>query len=62
MINLLFHLINLVAMATNRGVKVVDKEITDYYKDVDFTKWIGKKVYVGADRKFNNLKITIRNK
>jgi len=36
-------------MATNRGVKVVDKEITDYYKDINFTEWIGKKVYVGAD-------------
>lgn len=57
-----WHVLSRVAMATNRGVKVVDKEITHYYKDVDFTKWIGKKVFVGADRKFNNITISIRNK
>ena len=61
-IRMRWHILSRVAMATHRGVKVVDKEITDYYKDVDFTKWIGKKVYVGADRKFNNITISIRNK
>ena len=57
-----WHVLSRVAMATNRGLKVVDKEITDFYSDIDFTKWIGKRVFVSADRKFNNLKISITKK
>jgi hypothetical protein len=59
-IRMRWHVLSRVAMATNRGVKIVDKEITEYYKDVDFTKWIGKKVFVSADKDYNNLKISIK--
>ncbi len=57
-----WHVLSRVAMATNRGVKLVDKEITNFYSDIDFTKWIGKRVFVSADRKFNNIKISITKK
>ena len=53
-----WHVLSRVAMATNRGAKVVDKEIADFYSDTDFTKWIGKRVFVSADKKFNNIKIS----
>ena len=49
-------------MATNRGLKVIDKEITSYFNDIDFTKWIGKKVFVSWDKNYNNLEISINDK
>ena len=57
-----WHVLSRVAMATNRGLKSIDKEITEYYKDIDFTKWYGKKVFVSADKNFENLNISIRKK
>lgn len=55
-----WHVLSRVAMATNRGLKLVDTEIVSYYKDIDFTKWYGKKVFVSSDKNFNNIKISIK--
>ena len=57
-----WHVLSRVAMATNRGHKEVNKEIQDYFSDVDFTKWYGRKVFVSSDRKFMNIKIEIQRK
>jgi hypothetical protein len=57
-----WHVLSRVAMATNRGLKVIDKEITSYFNDIDFTKWIGKKVFVSCDKNYNNLEISINDK
>jgi hypothetical protein len=46
-----WHVLSRVAMATNRGLKIVSKDIKEFYPDVDFNKWIGKRVFVSWDNK-----------
>jgi hypothetical protein len=42
-----WHILSRVAMATNRGHKNVAKEVKDFFPDIDFESWYGKKVFVG---------------
>lgn len=44
-----WHVLSRVAMATNRGHKDVNKEIKEFYPDVNFESWYGKKVFVYID-------------
>lgn len=55
-----WHVLSRVAMATNRGLKEIDSEIVEYFGDVDFTKWYGKKVFVSSDKKFTNISISVK--
>jgi len=43
-----WHVLSRVAMATNRGHKNISKVVEDFYPDVDFNSWYGKKVFVGV--------------
>jgi hypothetical protein len=43
-----WHILSRIAMATNRGHKNINKVVEDYYPDVDFNSWYGKKVFVGV--------------
>ena len=45
-----WHVLSRVAMATNRGHKNVDSIISNYYTDIDFTKWYDVKTWVGVNR------------
>lgn len=44
-----WHILSRIAMAHNRGLNHVgiNNEIREFFNEVDFTKWIGKKVFVG---------------
>jgi len=44
-----WHVLANVAMATNRGHKNVNKEVKEFYPDVDFENWYGKKVFAYID-------------
>jgi len=57
-----WHILSRIEMATNRGVKKVNEEIVEYFNDVDFDQWYGKKVWVGAQKDFSNVTIDINNK
>jgi hypothetical protein len=43
-----WHILSRVAMATNRGHKNINKDVENFYPDVDFKSWYGKKVFVGV--------------
>lgn len=59
-IRMRWHSLSRIAMATNRRLLVskIPNHIKEYFSDVDFSKWEGKKVFVGWDHKGDN-KITI---
>jgi hypothetical protein len=44
-----WHTLANVAMATNRGHKNVNKAVQEFYPDVDFESWYGKKVFAYID-------------
>jgi hypothetical protein len=54
-----WQILSRVAMATNRGCKEVNQEVANYFYYIDFSKWFGKKVFVGADKTFVNQTIEI---
>ena len=41
-----WHVLSRVAMATNRGHRQVNKLVKDFYPDIDFESWYGKRVFV----------------
>ena len=43
-----WHILSRIAMATNRGHKNINKVVENFYPDVDFNSWYGKKVFVGV--------------
>jgi hypothetical protein len=45
-----WHILSRVAMATNRKMKKIPAEISDYYPEIDMDSWIGKKTFVGIKR------------
>jgi len=57
-----WHILSATARATNRGVKKINEEIVEYFDDVNFNDWYGKKVWVGAQRDFSNVTIDIKDK
>lgn len=59
-IRMRWHSLSRIAMATNRRLPVskIPSHIKEYFNDVDFTGWEGKKVFVGWNHKGDN-KITI---
>lgn len=44
-----WHVLSRIAMAHNRGLKhsAINAEIRGFFSEVDFSKWVGKKVFVG---------------
>lgn len=44
-----WHVLSRIAMAHNRGLNHagIKSEIREFFPEIDFTKWIGKKVFVG---------------
>jgi len=44
-----WHILSRIAMAHNRGLNHsnINSEIREFFSEIDFTKWIGKKVFVG---------------
>ncbi len=44
-----WHILSRIAMAHNRGLhhNKINSEIRLFFKEIDFTKWVGKKVFVG---------------
>jgi hypothetical protein len=44
-----WHILSRIAMAHNRGLNHsgINAEIREFFSEIDFTKWIGKKVFVG---------------
>lgn len=57
-----WHVLSSVAMATNRGLKKVDEEICNYFSDVDFSNWCGKRVFVSCDKKISKIEISVEEK
>lgn len=43
-----WHCLSRIAMAVNRGLNInkIGKEIREWFYDVDFEKWVGKKIFV----------------
>ena len=48
-----WHILSRIAMAHNRGLdhKNISKEIRDFFPEVDFSYWVGKKIFVSLDKK-----------
>ena len=44
-----WHVLSRVAMSTNRGHKNVSQIIKDFYPNIKFDKWYGKRVFVGIN-------------
>lgn len=44
-----WHVLSRIAMAHNRGLNhaKINREIKEYFQEIDFSKWAGKKVYAG---------------
>lgn len=42
-----WHILQAVAKSTNRKAKNVPQIIRDYYTEINFDQWIGKKVFIG---------------
>lgn len=44
-----WHVLSRIAMAHNRGLShdKINSEIREFFRDIDFTQWVGRKVYVG---------------
>lgn len=59
-----WHSLSRVAMATNRGLhsSKIPSHIKEYFSDIDFDSWNGKKVFVGVDSKYKNITISIKAK
>lgn len=55
-----WHILSRIAMATNRGLKEINPEIVEYFNYVDFSKWIGNKVFVSCNKKYENQRISIK--
>lgn len=46
-----WHILSRIAMSHNRGLNHngIGADIREFFKDIDFTKWIGNKVFVGYE-------------
>jgi len=56
-----WHCLSRIAMAVNRGlvISAIPQIIHDSFADIDIRSWAGKKIFVGANQDFSNLKIHI---
>lgn len=63
-IRMKWHILSRIAMAHNRGLShdKINSEIREFFNDIDFTTWAGKKVFVGIKYWHNpipeNVKLT----
>ena len=56
-----WHSLSRIAMAMNRKMpaRKIPDYIKEYFSDVDFSGWEGRKVFVSSDRKYKDIVITI---
>lgn len=59
-----WHSLSRVAMATNRGLHIdkIPARIREYFSDVDFSTWNGKRVFVSYEKTTGESKITIERR
>lgn len=56
-----WHSLSRIAMSVNRGLNIdkIPAEIRDFFKEVDFTTWVGKKVFVSRAKAHPGYSITL---